>query len=429
MAPYYIKSKRGKNLLVNKGHLYCRHSKKKTSVYWVCIRKPECITRCTTTEESLRILKEGGHGHAPDPEAIAARSAVEAIKDAGVQAPERAPVHIIDQQMHRLSDGVVAKLPLRPAMKRAVNRARSSRLPANPKSIRDLRDLPPEFRNTLSGDLFVVYDSYGEQDGSDDEDDVEDTIIVFATKENLKKLGRSSSWFTDGTFMVCPSLFTQLFTIHGLVEDVALPLVYALLPNKAETSHTKGAGLQAAYSDPDNRELKDGVHMLLSLAFVPVEDLPTAFDELREVLVDDLLDIADTFEKTYIQFYNDEKFSRKYLDKTWIFQHGSGVPYQWANGYWRCQRSKKRLEEPGALLVYHSKLKPKPGSDYRGDMNSSIFSTYYRKKVIQNVQEQSVFFMDNASYRKFQGGVLIKTLYLQISSQRMFYVAMGKSYF
>ncbi|XP_052128925.1 uncharacterized protein LOC127750685 [Frankliniella occidentalis] len=418
MAPYYIKSKRGKNLLVNKGHLYCRHSKKKTSVYWVCIRKPECITRCTTTEESLRILKEGGHGHAPDPEAIAARSAVEAIKDAGVQAPERAPVHIIDQQMHRLSDGVVAKLPLRPAMKRAVNRARSSRLPANPKSIRDLRDLPPEFRNTLSGDLFVVYDSYGEQDGSDDEDDVEDTIIVFATKENLKKLGRSSSWFTDGTFMVCPSLFTQLFTIHGLVEDVALPLVYALLPNKAETSHTKvleaiknkadelqinfpepetvvsdfevaiinsvksifpnatiplcffhlgnvqGAGLQAAYSDPDNRELKDGVHMLLSLAFVPVEDLPTAFDELREVLVDDLLDIADTFEKTYIQ------------------------------------------------------LKPKPGSDYRGDMNSSIFSTYYRKKVIQNVQEQSVFFMDNASYRKFQ-----------ISSQRMFYVAMGKSYF
>ncbi|KAK3919867.1 HTH-type transcriptional regulator CzcR [Frankliniella fusca] len=60
-------------------------------------------------------------------------------------------------------------------------------------------------------------------------------------------------------------------------------------------------GLQAAYSDPEHRDLKDGVHMLLSLAFVPVEDLPAAFEELRNDLVDDLLDIADTFEKTYIQ--------------------------------------------------------------------------------------------------------------------------------
>ena len=63
----------------------------------------------------------------------------------------------------------------------------------------------------------------------------------------------------------------------------------------------QGAGLQAAYSDPDNRELKDGVHMLLSLAFVPVEDLPATFEVLREELVDDLLAIADDFEKTYIQ--------------------------------------------------------------------------------------------------------------------------------
>ncbi|KAK3933198.1 FLYWCH-type zinc finger-containing protein 1 [Frankliniella fusca] len=362
MAPYYIKSKRGKNLLVSKGHLYSKHSKNKSSIYWVCIRKPECTTRCTTTEDPLRIVREGEHDHAPDPEVIASRAAVHTIKEAGVSAPERAPVHIIDQAMHRLSDGVVAKLPLRAAMKRAVNRARSSRLPTNPKSIRDLKDLPPEFMNTLSGDLFVVYDSYEEQEGSDDEDDpVEDRIIVFATKDNLKKLGRSLTWFTDGTFMVCPSLFTQLFTIHGMYRDVALPLVYALLPNKLEASYTRvleaikekadelhinfpepgtvvsdfklaiinsvkaifphatlrlcffhlgqslwrnvqGAGLQAAYSDPEHRDLKDGVHMLLSLAFVPVEDLPAAFEELRNDLVDDLLDIADTFEKTYIQY-------------------------------------------------------------------------------------------------------------------------------
>ncbi|KAK3909783.1 RNA polymerase-associated protein RapA [Frankliniella fusca] len=193
-------------------------------------------------------------------------------------------------------------------------------------------------------------------------------MIVFASKENLKKLGRSTTWFSDGKFMVCPSLFTQLYTIHGLVKEhpapVALPFVYALLRNKAESSYAKvlevlkekaaelqinfpepetvvsdfelpiinsikavfphttprlcffhlgqslwskfvltvcddrnvqGAGLQAAYSDPNNRKLRDGIHVLLSLAFVPVEDLPDAFDELREELVDDLLEIADQY--------------------------------------------------------------------------------------------------------------------------------------
>ncbi|KAK3923874.1 RNA polymerase-associated protein RapA [Frankliniella fusca] len=33
------------------------------------------------------------------------------------------------------------------------------------------------------------------------------------------------------------------------------------------------SGLQVAYANPDDREIKNGVHMLLSLAFVPVEDL------------------------------------------------------------------------------------------------------------------------------------------------------------
>lgn len=64
-------------------------------------------------------------------------------------------------------------------------------------------------------------------------------IIVLGTKDNLKKLGRSSTWFSDGTFSVCPSLFTQLYTIHGMYGDVALPLIYALLPDKAESTYIR----------------------------------------------------------------------------------------------------------------------------------------------------------------------------------------------
>ncbi|KAK3909784.1 FLYWCH-type zinc finger-containing protein 1 [Frankliniella fusca] len=185
MAPYFIKSRRGKNLLVNKGFIYSKHSKNKDRTYWVCLRKPECYTRATTTEDPLRVVNEGEHVHAPDPAGIAARAAIEHMKEAGagadwvvrawagVQAPERPSVHIIDQEMHRLGDGVVARLPLRPAMKKAVNRARGKRLPANPKSIHELGELPPEFRNTLGGDPFVVYDSYDDLGDSDSDDEGE----------------------------------------------------------------------------------------------------------------------------------------------------------------------------------------------------------------------------------------------------------------
>lgn len=124
-----------------------------------------------------------------------------------------------------------------------------------------------------------------------------------------------------------------------MFRGVAFPFVYALLPNKAQTSYTtildvvltkcralrlpnphpdtvisdfeqgiinsvsavfpdaiirlclfhlgqsvyrkvQSEGLQAAYSDPDNRDVKIAVHQLISLAFVPPADLEAAFDEV-----------------------------------------------------------------------------------------------------------------------------------------------------
>ena len=53
------------------------------------------------------------------------------------------------------------------------------------------------------------------------------------------------------------------------------------------------AGFQVAYADPENREVKTGTHQLLSLAFVPVEDVEATFDLLLEDLPDELVDVAD----------------------------------------------------------------------------------------------------------------------------------------
>lgn len=59
-------------------------------------------------------------------------------------------------------------------------------------------------------------------------------------------------------------------------------------------------GLQELYNNPQDRALKEATHMLLSLAFVPLDDVVAAFDELYDSLPDDLVPVATYFEENYI---------------------------------------------------------------------------------------------------------------------------------
>ena len=54
-------------------------------------------------------------------------------------------------------------------------------------------------------------------------------FIVFGNEKILENLP-SAHLFGDGTFDVAPHLFTQLYTIHALIEDTCVPVVFALLP-------------------------------------------------------------------------------------------------------------------------------------------------------------------------------------------------------
>lgn len=199
----------------------------------------------------------------------------------------------------------------------------------------------------------------------DDDEEAEERrrrkrILIFGTRDCLRKLCASDTWLLDGTFKVSPTLFTQLFTIHGTFRGAAFPFVYALLPNKEQASyttvlevvldkckaarirspdpntvvsdfevgiinavttvfpdaelrlcffhlgqsvyrHVQDAGLQVAYRDPDDRSVKEAVHQILSLAFVPPADVEEVFAELREVVPDTLLNILDYFDDNYVR--------------------------------------------------------------------------------------------------------------------------------
>ncbi|CAK0798375.1 unnamed protein product, partial [Prorocentrum cordatum] len=80
-------------------------------------------------------------------------------------------------------------------------------------------------------DPFLLYDA-GQPAG-------EDRFLIFGTGASVQTLATCSRWFADGSFRISPEPFVQVYTIHGVVAGYALPLLYALLPNKKTTTYVQ----------------------------------------------------------------------------------------------------------------------------------------------------------------------------------------------
>ena len=89
-------------------------------------------------------------------------------------------------------------------------------------------ELPLPLQNTHDGEQFLLHNS-GPQD--------ENRVIVFATLPELDLLSLYDDWFCDGTFSTAPTVFYQIYTIHASAEGCLIPIVYALLPDKKESTY------------------------------------------------------------------------------------------------------------------------------------------------------------------------------------------------
>ena len=300
------------------------------------------------------------HNHAPNPDQVRTQELVAGMKRRAVNHPEEPPARIIRDATFGQPEAVVVGLPQRETLRRQMNRARARSLPQNPKSLDELDVLPDEYRRTVGGMPFLVYDSYDDDQVPEDDEDEgnQDRILVFSTNDSLKHLASSGTIFIDGTFSVCPTLFTQLLTVHGEVRGTILPLVFALLPGKEEAMyvtvleklrrrceeeriqwepgtivsdfelaiinasrhvfprsqirccffhlgqsvyrHVQHEGLQGRYQE-ENGEIRKATHMLLALAFVPLADQAEAFRLLEEEVPVDFLPIMRYFDRPYLR--------------------------------------------------------------------------------------------------------------------------------
>lgn len=295
-----------------------------------------------------KILHQSEHNHVIGGSVIKAKKVVTNAKKRARTTNESAQHIVTDSSLH-VSDQTAKHLPTMQGMIRMVNgvRKQENPLPPLPTSADDLQ-ITGEFLKTFGNANFVKFDGLMNKR----------RVIILTTDKNLKFLGRCPIWFNDGTFDVVPRVFYQLYTIHGIKNNVNMPLVYVLMTDKSEKTfievfsflkknlvkrpkvrsarfdfekaplnafkfvfpdvevkgclfhlgqaiyrNVQAKGLQTMYQNDEACE--EFVKMVIALAYVPVEDVKYAFNQLKKE-----------------QFYRDNKAKLSplldYVKNTWF---------------------------------------------------------------------------------------------------------------
>lgn len=142
------------------------------------------------------------------------------------------------------TEQMVAKLPTFQSSRSILYRQRSRLLPKLPSTTNEI-DLQDQWVQTSTGERFLLAD-----------DNNGPRILVFATERNLQHLTNNTTLYGDGTFYTCPTLFTQLYTIHGTVNGQMYPLIYGLLPGKSEQIYTRFFNIVKAKCTENQIELQ-----------------------------------------------------------------------------------------------------------------------------------------------------------------------------
>lgn len=225
----FLTSEKGRLKLKYKGFLYFR-DRESFKVYWRCVeyQKLRCRARITTLRGNIFDQSKAVHNHIVDKAKLEAISILTSIRDKANSSRDP-PKLVVSDAVATCTQPAAAVLPSVDAMKRTIqNVRRTGNLePALPLHRRDIV-LPAEFAQTCKGEDFLLYDS-----GHGDDK----RMLVFGTRQNLRMLAENRNWHADGTFKVVPLLFYQLFTIHAQYFGRAVPLIYALLPNKKRKTY------------------------------------------------------------------------------------------------------------------------------------------------------------------------------------------------
>ena len=197
-------------------------------------KKHGCLVRLIQDHQGIRRIKPNmNHNHPDHSIDVVELKALASMKKLATEKPTEGLKKLYHEEYQRKLDETVAAgfnreesvaiLPDYIQSHSMMQRGRQEVIPIQSKQTNELqlssRWTTVEVKE--GGTRFLLVD-----DGS------EDKILIFCTDRFLQILCRSKKIFDDGTFFTCPLLFSQIYTIHGMIRDKMVPLVYCLLPKK-----------------------------------------------------------------------------------------------------------------------------------------------------------------------------------------------------
>ena len=225
----FVKNQWGHDQLVHDGYIFGKYQTRGESTYWICTQYKAggCRAKCKISGGHV-IVTDSHHNHPVNPAAVEVRRRLATMRTEALSTQDL-PCQIVARAVATASRSVAANLPAPALLTRAINYNRKIKdhRPVNPTSLADL-EIPAKYTLTLNDEPFLLANL-----------GTADRILIFSTDSDLKQLADSSNWHVDGTFKCAPGIFTQLYSIHGVKSSTTLPLVYALLPNKTESTYLR----------------------------------------------------------------------------------------------------------------------------------------------------------------------------------------------
>ena len=260
-----VDHEKNKKKLVHNDYLYYKQKNVKIGIRWVCVHKGLCDGSVTTDDGINFVLKFGDHHHKGNTDLINAERAKCIMKNAAKQNYD-IPSRIFSLNVIPLSNESRQLIPKEDSMKRTLRRVRSNIYP----KIAKIDDIILEGTqwSTTGGELnpepFLFYDNKNNNN----------RIIIFSSKTCREILSETKIIYMDGTFSTCPSEFYQVYILHASINNLIIPVMYALLQRKNKDTYIE---LLSAIRD-----------QFVSLSIISIDFEQSVIQAIKEVFHDEV---------------------------------------------------------------------------------------------------------------------------------------------
>ena len=204
-----IQSTRDKDLLLFANFTYRKvHESKNSSIRWRCTVRT-CTAKVYTSLENIvqivEIVNEhNGHDQPNTDRKIYSNGCKRKATENLYTKPSKILRTKISKNISNLQIITTDDISL---VRRNIQNARRKMVPPLPKTMEELQNIISnlDLKTDLNEQFLLI-------------NDLNCHIIIFSCDTNLKVLCESEIIYIDGTFKYCSKLFTQLFSLHGLLQ-------------------------------------------------------------------------------------------------------------------------------------------------------------------------------------------------------------------